>query len=102
MYLPLPKKKPMLVFVVPLPSYMSYPKKYNWFKEFIKPRSSPFSQTQNSEFYKTWNGEAIINFKWRIFGRYYYAAIWVLFIIYLTCFTLASIPSSIFNEKVKE
>ncbi|RGB36457.1 hypothetical protein C1646_758097 [Rhizophagus diaphanus] len=84
----------------PFPSYVTYPKNYNFLEElFIKPQSSPFSQTQNNELYKTWNGEAIINFKWRVFGRYYYTAIWILFIIYLTCFTLASIPYDIFNKE---
>ncbi|GBC04782.1 hypothetical protein RclHR1_05870006 [Rhizophagus clarus] len=62
----------------------------------------PFSRTQNNELYKTWNGEAIINFKWRLFGRYYYAGIWILFIIYLICFTLASFPSDIFNKAVRK
>ncbi|GES84910.1 hypothetical protein GLOIN_2v1841250 [Rhizophagus clarus] len=64
--------------------------------------SCPFSRTQNNELYKTWNGEAIINFKWRLFGRYYYAGIWILFIIYLICFTLASFPSDIFNKAVRK
>ncbi|RGB36456.1 hypothetical protein C1646_758096 [Rhizophagus diaphanus] len=84
----------------PFPSYVTYPKDYNFLKELlIKPQSSSFSKTQNNDLYKTWNGEAIINFKWRVFGRYYYAGIWILFIIYLTCFTLASIPYDIFNEE---
>ncbi|PKC68123.1 hypothetical protein RhiirA1_457553 [Rhizophagus irregularis] len=58
-----------LLFVVPFPNYIKYSKDYNWFKEFfIMPKSSPFSKTENNEFYKTWNGEAIINFKWRVFA----------------------------------
>ena len=82
---------------------MTYPKEYSLLKElFIKPKSSPFSQTHNNELYKTWNGEAIINFKWRVFGRYYYAGIWILFIIYLICFTLASIPYDIFNKESRK
>ncbi|EXX69053.1 hypothetical protein RirG_099440 [Rhizophagus irregularis DAOM 197198w] len=84
-----------LLFVVPFPNYIKYSKDYNWFKElFIMPKSSPFSKTENNEFYKTWNGEAIINFKWRVFGRYYYAVIWFLFMIFLISFTLASSVSS--------
>ncbi|EXX62830.1 hypothetical protein RirG_158070 [Rhizophagus irregularis DAOM 197198w] len=97
------KTKPKLTFLVPFPGYVTYPKDYNFLKELlIKPQSSPFSQTQNNDLYKTWNGEAIINFKWRVFGRYYYAGIWILFIIYLTCFTLASIPYDIFNKEVRK
>jgi hypothetical protein len=93
------KTKPKLAFLVPFPGYVTYPKDYNFLKELIKPQSSPFSQTQNNELYKTWNGEAIINFKWRVYSRYYYAGIWILFIIYLACFTLASVPYDIFNNE---
>ena len=93
----LPKAKPMLRFVVPFPGYMTYPKNYKWYKELFQPQPSSFSQSQNSEIYKTWNGEAMINFKWRVFGRYYYAIIWIFFVIYLVSFTLASIPSDIIN-----
>ncbi|PKY42275.1 hypothetical protein RhiirA4_540286 [Rhizophagus irregularis] len=79
---------------------MTYPKDYNFFKElFIRPQSSPFTKTQNNDLFKTWNGEAIINFKWRMFGVYYYAGIWILFIIYLAYFTLASISYDIFNKE---
>ncbi|PKC02773.1 hypothetical protein RhiirA5_424748 [Rhizophagus irregularis] len=92
--------RPKLTFLVPFPGYMTYPKDYNFFEElFIKPQSSPFTKTQNNDLYKTWNGEVFINFKWRVFGRYYYAGIWILFIIYLACFTLASIPYDIFNDE---
>jgi hypothetical protein len=92
-----------LLFVVPFPNYVKYSKDYNWFKEFfIIPKSSPFSKTENNEFYKTWNGEAIINFKWRVFGRYYYAVIWFLFMIFLISFTLASsVSSEIIKDKYK-
>ncbi|RGB36451.1 hypothetical protein C1646_758091 [Rhizophagus diaphanus] len=51
---------------IPFPSYVTYPQEYNWLDELlINPQSSPFSRTQNNELFKTWNGEAIINFKWR-------------------------------------
>jgi hypothetical protein len=94
------KTKPKLTFLVPFPGYVKYPKDYNFLEELlIKSQSSSFSQTQNNELYKTWNGEAIINFKWRVFGKYYYVGIWSLFIIYLTCFTLASVPYDIFNNE---
>ncbi|GBC17449.2 hypothetical protein GLOIN_2v796793 [Rhizophagus irregularis DAOM 181602=DAOM 197198] len=87
------KTKPKLTFLVPFPSYVTYPKDYNFLKELlIKPQLSSFSQTQNNDLYKTWNGEAIIN----------YAGIWILFIIYLTCFTLASIPYDTFNEEERK
>jgi hypothetical protein len=99
------KAKQKVIFVVPFPNYLTYPKDYNKFKEFFFiPKSNPFSQSLvNNDFYKTWNGEAIINFKWRVFGRYYYAAIWFFFIIFFICFTLASsVSSKIISENKKE
>ncbi|GBC46124.2 hypothetical protein GLOIN_2v1841250 [Rhizophagus irregularis DAOM 181602=DAOM 197198] len=64
------KAKQKVIFVVPFPNYLTYPKDYNKFKEFFFiPKSNPFSQSLvNNDFYKTWNGEAIINFKWRVFA----------------------------------
>jgi hypothetical protein len=99
-----PDRKPKIKLIVPFPNYMAYPKEYNSFSEFLNPKSSPFSKTQiNNEFYKTWNGEAIINFKWRLFGKYYYAAIWFLFTTFLVCFTLASsVSSKAINSKEKD
>jgi len=82
--------KQTLVFLIPFPYYVSYPSKYNWFKDLFNPQPSPFIETDNIEFYKTWNGEALINFKWRVYGVYYYLGIWLLHIIFLTIFIIAS------------
>ncbi|GBB98776.1 hypothetical protein RclHR1_03320002 [Rhizophagus clarus] len=88
-------RKPKIKLIVPFPNYLTYPKEYNSFEEFLNPKPSPFSNTRNNnEFYKTWNGEAIINFKWSLFGKHYYALIWFLFTTFLVCFTLASSVSS--------
>ncbi|GBB92586.1 hypothetical protein RclHR1_20270002 [Rhizophagus clarus] len=92
------KTKPRISFMVPFPCYVKYPQEYNWLKELFKPQSSPFTRTQNNELYKTWNGEAII----RMFGKYYYTGIWVLFILYLICFTLATFPTDILNKEVRK
>ncbi|GET00432.1 hypothetical protein GLOIN_2v1841250 [Rhizophagus clarus] len=90
-----PDRKPKIKLIVPFPNYLTYPKEYNSFEEFLNPKPSPFSNTRNNnEFYKTWNGEAIINFKWSLFGKHYYALIWFLFTTFLVCFTLASSVSS--------
>ncbi|CAG8735344.1 8182_t:CDS:2, partial [Funneliformis caledonium] len=62
---------------------------YSWW-ELIKPKPSPFVKTINREIYKTWNGEALINFKWNLYGSYYYYGIWLLFTALLACFTAAS------------
>ncbi len=88
--------KPFLSLLIPFPYYTSYPSEYNWLMElFIRPKSSPFVETNNIEFYKTWNGEALINFKWRVYGKYYYMGIWLLYIIFLTCFIIASSISNL-------
>ncbi len=58
--------------------------------EFFNPQSSPFTKSDNIEFYKTWNGEALINFKWRKYGRYYYLGIWLLYTIFLLCFLITT------------
>ena len=49
------------------------------------------------EIYKTWNGKALLNFKWRVYGKYYYIGIWLLYIIFLTCFVIASSSNSYFS-----
>ncbi len=44
--------KPTLVFLIPFPYYVSYPSEYSWVKNFFIPQSSPFTKTNNIEFYK--------------------------------------------------
>ncbi|PKY30827.1 hypothetical protein RhiirB3_448120, partial [Rhizophagus irregularis] len=69
----------------------------------IRPQPSPFTETINRNIYKTWNGEALINFKWNAYGKYYYAMIWILFMTLLGCFTAAAtIPNQYINEEVRQ
>ncbi len=83
--------KQNFVFLIPFPDYISYPSEYNWFKEFfIRPQSSPFTETDNIEFYKTWNSEALINFKWRMYGIYYYIGICFLYSIFFILSTVSN------------
>ncbi|GES95010.1 hypothetical protein GLOIN_2v1537213 [Rhizophagus clarus] len=93
------KSTPTLVFLNPYIKFINYPKNYDWFMELIKPQPSPFVETMNSDIYKTWNGESIINFKWNMYGKYYYAGIWILFMAYLGCFTTAVTISQQYIEK---
>ncbi|RGB28675.1 hypothetical protein C1646_673049 [Rhizophagus diaphanus] len=80
-----------------------YKKYYSWFLELIRPQPSPFTKTINRNVYKTWNGEALINFKWNTYGKYYYAMIWTLFMALLGCFTAAAtIPQKYINEEVRQ
>ncbi|RGB40342.1 hypothetical protein C1646_753407 [Rhizophagus diaphanus] len=77
-------------FGVPYIKFVSYPHDYDWWKELIRPKPSPFVKTINRSIYKTWNGEALINFKWNLYGKYYYFGIWILFTALLRCFTAAT------------
>ncbi|PKY55641.1 hypothetical protein RhiirA4_548838 [Rhizophagus irregularis] len=71
--------------------------------ELIRPQPSPFTKSINRNIYKTWNGEALINFKWNTYGKYYYAMIWILFMTLLGCFTAAAtIPQQYINEEVRQ
>ncbi|RGB38763.1 hypothetical protein C1646_805680 [Rhizophagus diaphanus] len=75
---------------------------YDWLLEIIMPQPSPFVKTISSDIYKTWNGEAIINFKWNTFGKYYYLIIWVTFMALLGCFTTAvTIPQQYIDKDVQ-
>jgi hypothetical protein len=96
------KTGPTFTFMIPYIKFINYPQNYKWFLEIIKPQSSPFTETISKDIYKTWNGEALINFKWNTFGKYYYAMIWILFIALLGCFTAtATIPQKYINEDVR-
>ncbi|POG80630.1 hypothetical protein GLOIN_2v253493 [Rhizophagus irregularis DAOM 181602=DAOM 197198] len=73
--------------MIPYIKFINYPEDYKWFRELIKPKPSPFVETINEDIYKTWNGEALINFKWNTYGN---AVIWILFMALLGCFTVAA------------
>ncbi|EXX53259.1 hypothetical protein RirG_245710 [Rhizophagus irregularis DAOM 197198w] len=83
---------PTITFMVPYIKFVNYPQDYKWVWELIRPQPSPFAETINREIYKTWTGEALINFKWNTYGKYYYAIIWIGFIALLGCFTIVAIP----------
>ena len=66
-------------------------KDYNPWNEFLyKPKSILFCNVDTKDFYKWWNFAAIVDFKWRTFGRYYYYLIWFFYTIFSLCFALAS------------
>ncbi|RIA87082.1 hypothetical protein C1645_828290, partial [Glomus cerebriforme] len=74
---------PTITFMIPYIKFVNYPKDYNWLLELIKPQPSPFAKIKNEDIYKTWNGEALINFKWNKYGKYYYTIIWISFMALL-------------------
>ncbi|PKK59825.1 hypothetical protein RhiirC2_719550 [Rhizophagus irregularis] len=92
-----------ITFMNPYIKFINYPQNYNWVWELINPQSNPFAKTISSDIYKTWSGEALINFKWNNYGKYYYAIIWIGFIILLGCFTaVATIPQEYINEDIQK
>jgi hypothetical protein len=97
------KSTPTITFMNPYINFINYPQNYNWFLELIKPQSSPFVKTINSDIYKTWDGETIVNFKWNTYGKYYYVIIWIGFIALLGCFTTAAtIPQQYINVDIQK
>jgi hypothetical protein len=95
--------KPTIIFMIPYIKFINYPQDYNWILELIKPQPSPFIETINENIYKTWNIEALINFKWNTYGIYYYMIIWIMFVTLLGCFTaVATIPQLYDNEDVRK
>ncbi|PKK59607.1 hypothetical protein RhiirC2_794602 [Rhizophagus irregularis] len=94
---------PTITFVIPYINFVNYSNDYNWLLELIRPQPSSFTETINRNIYKTWNGEALINFKWNNYGKYYYAIIWILFMTLLGCFTAAAMtPQQYINEEVRQ
>ncbi|GET64457.1 hypothetical protein GLOIN_2v1845350 [Rhizophagus irregularis DAOM 181602=DAOM 197198] len=94
---------PTITFMIPYINFVNYSRDYNWKSELFIPRPSPFTETINRNIYKTWNGEALIDFKWNAYGKYYYAMIWILFMALLGCFTTAAtIPQQYINEEVRQ
>ncbi|EXX57104.1 hypothetical protein RirG_210140 [Rhizophagus irregularis DAOM 197198w] len=84
------EKIPSFIFTTPYINFVNYPKDYNWFSELFWPQSSPFIETINSDIYKTWSGEALLNFKWNRYGKRYYIFIWSGYLILLVCFNVAA------------
>ncbi|CAG8623734.1 9446_t:CDS:2 [Paraglomus brasilianum] len=86
------KRRSTLTLVVRLPNFCSYPRQYSAMKDFFFPAPSPFVKTvisRTPELFRTWDGEALINFKWRTFGRYYYILVCIKFIVFAVCFITA-------------
>ncbi|CAG8607222.1 25505_t:CDS:1 [Dentiscutata erythropus] len=95
---------PAVKLLIPLPKFASYPTKYNFLFELLKPTPNEFIktalQTQIPIIYSDWNGEALLNFKWNRFGKFYYYAIWMVYTIFLLAFILAtSLPNNYISSE---
>jgi hypothetical protein len=85
------EKIPTISFIVPFSKMCKYQDTgYNPWNEILYiSKSVLFCNIDNNNFYKWWNFAAIINFKWKTFGQYYYYLIWLFFTIFYLCFILA-------------
>ncbi|GBC02452.1 hypothetical protein RclHR1_04630008 [Rhizophagus clarus] len=93
---------PIITFMSSYIKFMNYPKDYNWFLELILPQPSPFVETISNNIYKTLDGEALINFKWNSYGKYYHSMIWITFMALLGCFnTAAKLPQQYIGDNVQ-
>ncbi|KAF0459332.1 transient receptor potential cation channel subfamily a member 1-like [Gigaspora margarita] len=97
-----PEENPALVLIFPLPKFSSYTKNYNPWKELLFPNSSPFCDYEYSELYKWWNGQALINFKWNTYGKYYFLAIWIFYVTFMCCFLVVVTISNELSQSTQE
>ncbi|PKC10969.1 hypothetical protein RhiirA5_498040 [Rhizophagus irregularis] len=91
-----------ITLIVPYVDYSRYPSEYSFLNELFYPPSSVFTKTcKKKEFYTNWNGEAVIKFKWKTFGKAYYYFIWLIFMVFLICFTIASFPTNSLTQEIR-
>ncbi|CAI2184135.1 16237_t:CDS:2 [Funneliformis geosporum] len=89
------KKTRVISFVIPYLGFTTYPSKYSFWMDFIKPKDNQFVTLDDDQaFYESWNAEALLNFKWHTFGRYYYCLFWGFFTMFLLSFGIVSTLSS--------
>ncbi|POG66203.1 hypothetical protein GLOIN_2v370110 [Rhizophagus irregularis DAOM 181602=DAOM 197198] len=70
---------------------MMIPKSNSTWNEFLyKSKSILFCNIDSNNFYNLWNFAAIIDFKWKTFGRVYYFSMWLFYTIFYVCYSLAS------------
>ncbi|KAF0470699.1 hypothetical protein F8M41_025298 [Gigaspora margarita] len=90
-------ESPKLPLLFSLPKFVSYPDEYNPWIELLKPESSCFTEFTDFSFYQTWNGEAIINYKWNTFGKKYYIKAWTIYVVFLCSFVTVATLSDIIS-----
>ncbi|CAI2186409.1 6855_t:CDS:2 [Funneliformis geosporum] len=91
--------KRVVSFVIPYLGFTKYPPKYNFWMELLRPKDNLFVNLDDQTFYDSWNVEALLNFKWNTFGKYYYRLMWGGFTVFLLSFGVAStLPSSAITD----
>jgi hypothetical protein len=81
------EKTPKIRFIVPFPQIYKY-NNSSWNEILYKQKSILFCNIDTNNFYKWWNFAAIIDFKWKVFGRTYYYLNWFFYTIFFICFIL--------------
>ncbi|CAB5365039.1 unnamed protein product [Rhizophagus irregularis] len=85
---------PVVVFLIPLYKFSSFSTNFDLYHDIYKPKSNAFVDMHYPAFYKEWNAEALLNFKWHTYGKYYYYTHWIWFLIYLLMFSIGTTASS--------
>ncbi|CAG8518994.1 12429_t:CDS:2 [Dentiscutata heterogama] len=94
---------PAIHFVVPLSGFSSYDTDFSFWNEiFGRTKSNGFVEIQTPELYSSWSGEALLNFKWNTFGKYYYYLDWAIFTLFLMTFSFAVTENGYISESVQE
>ncbi|PKY26308.1 hypothetical protein RhiirB3_513186 [Rhizophagus irregularis] len=78
--------KKMIIRLMMIPKKSGNP----WNEFLFKPKSILFCNIDSNHLYNWWNFAAIIDFKWKTFGRGYYYLIWLFYTIFYVCYSLAS------------
>ncbi|KAF0431419.1 wd-40 repeat protein [Gigaspora margarita] len=84
---------PQIFLMFPFPNFATYDDEIEndgFLKNLFRPSPSNFINIDNSTFYNTWNGEALINFKWNTFGRKYYLVIWLVYLVFSSSFIIVA------------
>ncbi|UZO27119.1 uncharacterized protein OCT59_019325 [Rhizophagus irregularis] len=85
------EKTPAIRLIIPFSEFCDDKDKKSFWNKFLnEDRSFLFSNIDTDNFYRWWNFAAIIDFKWRNFGKKYYLIIWVFYAMFFLFFALAS------------
>ncbi|CAG8677149.1 12056_t:CDS:2 [Funneliformis caledonium] len=84
----------VISLIIPYLGFTKYPPKYNFWSDLLKPKGNQFVAMDDKIFYECWNAEALLNFKWNTFGKYYFFLMWGSFSTFLLTFGIVTTLSS--------
>ncbi|CAI2188957.1 8991_t:CDS:2 [Funneliformis geosporum] len=91
------KKARVISFIIPYFGFTSCSTEYNFCMDIIKPSDNQFVTLDDQAFYDSWNAEALLNFKWHTFGKFYYLLSWLLFTMFVHIFVIGTTFPDISN-----